>query len=133
MPRGNLVHFAGSSRSRAAVIRDELPNSWVLYKGDFMEEAQRVMAFVIKPLGKNIPIGFFGGDWARKPEGQCRHLDEIVPLSQQRRGFAFSAPRNSKGRTYVLAGRDDMTVAEVVKRLAAIRTGTGDGLVLSVG
>jgi hypothetical protein len=58
--------------------------------------------------------------------------DEIVPLSQRHRGFAFSAPRNSKGRIYVLAGRDDMTVAEVVKHLAAIRTGTGDGLVLSV-
>ncbi len=58
--------------------------------------------------------------------------DEIVPLSQQHRGFAFSSPRNNKGRTYVLAGRDDMTVAEVVKRLAAIRTRTADGLVLSV-
>jgi hypothetical protein len=29
------------------------------------------MAFVIKPLDKNIAIGFFGGDRARKYEQQC--------------------------------------------------------------
>jgi monoamine oxidase len=49
------------------IFRDELPNSWVLYEGD-----QRVMAFVIKPLGTNIAIGFFGGNWARELEGQCQ-------------------------------------------------------------
>ncbi|SPE42549.1 hypothetical protein SBA3_60024 [Candidatus Sulfopaludibacter sp. SbA3] len=57
---------------------------------------------------------------------------EIIPLSQAHRGFAFSAPRNTKGHWYVLAGRDDTTVAEVVQRLAAIRTGTGDGVVLTI-
>lgn len=30
------------------------------------------MAFVIKPLGTNIAIGFFGGEWARALEGQCK-------------------------------------------------------------
>ena len=69
------------------IFRDELPNSWVLYQGDLLEEEQklalekqlpaerrkgRVMAFVIKPLGTNIAIGFYGGDWARTFEGQCR-------------------------------------------------------------
>src|SRR5437763_17197360 len=44
---------------------------------------------------------------------------EIIPLSQAHRGFAFAAPRNTKGHWYVLAGRDDATVADVVKRLAA--------------
>ena len=58
--------------------------------------------------------------------------NEIVPLSQQHRGFAFSAPRNRKGHVYVLAGRDDGAVAEVVTRLAAIRTSVEDGLVLTV-
>jgi hypothetical protein len=33
---------------------------------------------------------------------------------------------------FVLAGRDDGTVAELVKRLAAIRVGVEDGLVLKV-
>jgi monoamine oxidase len=69
--------------------RDELPNSWVLYEGDLLEEEKRlaeqrqlpvenrkrVMAFVIKPLGTNIAIGFFGGDWARTLEGQCEGIE----------------------------------------------------------
>jgi len=53
------------------IFRDELPNSWVLYEG-LLEREQRVMAFVIKPLGTNIAIGFFGGDWARSLEGRCK-------------------------------------------------------------
>lgn len=50
------------------IFRDELPNSWVLYEGDLEE----IMAFVIKPLGTNIAIGFFGGDRARALEGRCK-------------------------------------------------------------
>jgi monoamine oxidase len=72
---------------RKDIFRDELPNSWVLYEGNLLAEEQRlaelrqlpgedrkrrVMAFVIKPLGTNIAIGFFGGDWARAFEGQCK-------------------------------------------------------------
>jgi monoamine oxidase len=53
------------------IFLDELPNSWVLYEG-LLEEERRVMAFVIKPLGTNIAIGFFGGDWARALEGRCK-------------------------------------------------------------
>jgi monoamine oxidase len=69
------------------IFRDELPNSWVLYQGDLLEEERqlalakqlpreqpkgRVMAFVIKPLGTNIAIGFYGGDWAREFEARCK-------------------------------------------------------------
>jgi monoamine oxidase len=69
------------------IFHHELPNSWVLYEGDLLPEERklasqaripalgqqrRVMAFVIKPLGTNIAIGFFGGDWARALEGQCQ-------------------------------------------------------------
>lgn len=69
------------------IFRDELPNSWVLYEGDLLDEEKRlaeqnqlpdderkrrVMAFVIKPLGVNIAIGFFGGGWARAFEQQCQ-------------------------------------------------------------
>jgi len=72
---------------KSDIFRDELPNSWVLSEGDLLpaeqrlaeqkqlpadERQRRVMAFVIKPLGTNIAIGFFGGDWARAFEGQCR-------------------------------------------------------------
>ena len=58
--------------------------------------------------------------------------DDIVPLSKAHRAFAFTAPRNQKGRVYVIAGRDDQSVAEVVSKLAAIRGVTNEGLILSV-
>jgi monoamine oxidase len=72
---------------KSDIFPNELPNSWVLYEGDLLDEEKalaeqsklpeeerkrRVMAFVIKPLGTNIAIGFFGGDWARALEGQCK-------------------------------------------------------------
>ncbi len=57
---------------------------------------------------------------------------EIIPLSKAHLGFAFSAPRNTKAHWYVLAGRDDATIAELVKRLAAIRTKAPEGLMLTV-
>jgi len=68
----------------------EPKNSWILYEGDLPAEAldfakeQRlplvhgtrvVMGFVIKPLNKNIAIGFFGGDWARALEQRCDSLE----------------------------------------------------------
>ena len=39
-------------------------------KGDTL-----VMAFVVRPLGRNIAIGFFGGDWAKALEGQCTGME----------------------------------------------------------
>jgi hypothetical protein len=58
--------------------------------------------------------------------------DQIVPLSKAHRGFVFSDKRNNKGRTYVLAGRDDATVTELVKKLSEIRTKTQEGILLTV-
>jgi monoamine oxidase len=66
--------------------KSEKPNSWVIYEGELPQSAldlakqQRlpllgkdrlVMAFVIKPLDKNVAIGFFGGDWAKALEQLC--------------------------------------------------------------
>jgi monoamine oxidase len=62
-------------------------NSWVLYEGKLPANALKfaadhklpvigggrfVMAFVFKPLGKPIAIGFFGGDWAKALEANCQ-------------------------------------------------------------
>ena len=57
---------------------------------------------------------------------------ELAALSKSHRGFAFSAPRNRKGRIYVLAARDEATLVEVVRLLAAMRSGVPDGLVVGV-
>jgi hypothetical protein len=114
--------------------------SAILFPIGELDEAEKAYHSYLAPIWSASPQ-----DRARFPEVNIVFLitydkldaiagnwDEIVPLSKEHRGFAFSSPRNNKGRTYVLAGRDDMAVAEVVKRLAAIRTGTADGLVLSV-
>lgn len=70
------------------IFSKEPKNSWILYEGNLPKEAlvfarnqesplplvnetQIVMAFVVKPLNKNIAIGFFGGDWAKALEKRC--------------------------------------------------------------
>ena len=47
--------------------------SWVVYQGDVFPGGNRgVMAFVLKPMGLNMAIGFFGGDRARAFEAGCQ-------------------------------------------------------------
>jgi len=82
------------------IFHGKLENSWILQEGDLPEEAVRfaqehkpnplplvnetngkkgvVMGFLIKPLGKNIAIGFFGGDWAMALESKCEreHIED---------------------------------------------------------
>jgi monoamine oxidase len=53
----------------------EWNSSWVLYAGESPEPGvtkRLLMAFVIKPLEKNMVIGFFGGDLAKKLEANCK-------------------------------------------------------------
>ena len=72
------------------IFPKEPMNSWILYEGDLPAEALEfakkqdlplvdgkrvVMAFVIKPLNKNIAIGFFGGDWAKALEKRCEKIE----------------------------------------------------------
>jgi monoamine oxidase len=91
-------------------------NSWVLTEWDLPADAQRfaqernlplvdgkglVMAFVMKPLGKNMAIGFFGGDWAKALEGQCRDKETT------------SGPRSK-------SGCDQMAIGIAKSALAAI-------------
>jgi len=70
------------------IFPKEPKNSWILYEGDLSREAltfarsqepplplvngtRIVMGLVVKPLNKNIAIGFFGGDWAKALEKRC--------------------------------------------------------------
>jgi len=70
------------------IFPKEPKNSWILYEGDLPREAlvfarsqepqlpvvhetRLVMGLVVKPLNKNIAIGFFGGDWAKALEKRC--------------------------------------------------------------
>lgn len=72
---------------REDVFAGATPSSWVLAEHavspaerdlaaraglEIAEQERRVMAFVVRPLGADIAIGFFGGDWAKLFEAQCR-------------------------------------------------------------
>jgi len=79
---------------RENIFRDQKPNSWVVYEGDLTPDqaafAEKnhlpvveasgqgrpvkriVMAFVLLPLEKDLAIAFYGGDWARALEAQCK-------------------------------------------------------------
>lgn len=74
----------------ADIFPKERMNSWILYEGDLsgealdfakkqhlplVDETRVVMGFVVKPLNKNIAIGFFGGDWAKALEKRCENLE----------------------------------------------------------
>lgn len=71
---------------REDVFPGAIPNSWVLAEDDVSaaeralaaaaglsvaEQERRVMAFVVKPLGADVAIGFYGGEWAELFEAQC--------------------------------------------------------------
>jgi monoamine oxidase len=71
---------------REDVFGDTPDNAWVLAEHavsaaeralaadaglEVADDDRRTMAFVVKPLGANLAIGFFGGDWARLFEGRC--------------------------------------------------------------
>lgn len=73
------------------IFPQETMNSWILYEGDLTDEAldfakkqnlplvngsRVVMGFVLKPLNKNIAIGFFGGDWAKALENRCKNMEQ---------------------------------------------------------
>jgi monoamine oxidase len=72
------------------IFPNEPMNSWILYEGGLPGEAldfakkhdlplvngtRVVMGLVIKPLNKNIAIGFFGGDWAKALEKRCDGIE----------------------------------------------------------
>lgn len=88
----DLIQMGNMQKVIVPLKKDIFPkepkNSWILYEGELPKEAlvfarnqepplplvnetRIVMAFVVKPLNKNIAIGFFGGDWAKALEKRC--------------------------------------------------------------
>ncbi len=89
------------------IFRDEVDNSWVLVAEGRPEQPgstsvdRPVMAFVIKPLGANIAVGFYGGDQARDFEVRCTGIERT------------SGPRSP-------SGCDDPAIDRAVETLAAM-------------
>jgi monoamine oxidase len=92
----DLIQMGNMQKVIVPLKRDIFPrepkNSWILYEGDLPREAlvfarnqeppltlvhetRIVMGLVIKPLNKNIAIGFFGGNWAKALEKRCLGLE----------------------------------------------------------
>ena len=101
---------------REDVFPDAIPNSWVLVDDavspaeralaaaeglDPAGQERRVVAFVMKPLGADIAIGFFGGDWARIFEEQCEGEERT------------SGPRSA-------SGCDDPAIGAAVRALSGV-------------
>lgn len=80
LPMGNMQKVIMDFKTEAALFAGTRPNSWVLYQAPNKD----VMAFVIKPLGKNIAIGFYGGEQAKAYEAQCKEVMGQEPLPPQR-------------------------------------------------
>jgi len=103
---------------RDDIFRDAPVNSWVLAEWDLPADAQTfakerhlpmvdgkrlVMAFVMKPLGKNMTIGFFGGDWAKALEAECRDRETT------------SGPRSPSGCDRMAIGIAKSALASIYK------------------
>ena len=56
----------------------------------------------------------------------------MTQLAQENRAFAYVAPRGSKGRTFIFAGRDGAAVAEIVRALAAAASMPEQGVVVKL-
>jgi hypothetical protein len=55
-----------------------------------------------------------------------------VDALRMHRGFAYALPRGRTARTYLLAGRDDDSIAEVIERFANLGALPAEGLVVSL-
>ena len=57
---------------------------------------------------------------------------EMTQLAKENRAFAYVAPRGSKGRSFIFAGRDGAAVAEIVRALAAAPSMPERGVVVKL-
>jgi monoamine oxidase len=104
LPMGNMQKVIIDLKSEEDFFAGTPDNSWVLYQSP--PPNNDVMAFVIKPLGKNIAIGFYGGVQAESFEGKCAQVAYPMgdkPLSPVRHPCdeeAVQRARAALGRMY---------------------------------
>ncbi|KFE72221.1 flavin monoamine oxidase family protein [Hyalangium minutum] len=92
LPMGNMQKVIIDFKDQPDFMGDTLPNSWVLYQAP----DNSVMAFVIRPLGKNIAIGFYGGERAKQYEQQCASISGDKPLPPERQPCDEAAVQHAK-------------------------------------
>jgi len=89
---GNMQKVIIDFKDQPDLMGDTPSNSWVLYQAP--DDA--VMAFVIRPLGKNIAVGFYGGEQARRYEQQCASVSGDKPLPPERQPCDEHAVQRAK-------------------------------------
>ncbi len=103
LPMGNLQKVIIDFKDQEGLLPAADANSWVLY----VDANKDVMAFVIRPLDKNIAIGFYGGEQARLYEEKCKKPEGEKPLPPERQPCDEQAVRRAQealGKMYPGSG-----------------------------
>ena len=103
LPMGNLQKVIIDFKDQEGLLPEADANSWVLY----VDAKKEVMAFVIRPLDKNIAIGFYGGEQARLYEANCNNAPGGKPLPPERQPCDEQAVRRAQealGKMYPKTG-----------------------------
>lgn len=108
LPMGNMQKVIIDFKDQPNLMGDTPPNSWVLYQ----DPKNLVMAFVIKPLGKNIAIGFYGGEEARGYEQQCASAMGDKPLPPARQPCDDEPVKKAKEALSRIYGKETIPGAE---------------------
>jgi monoamine oxidase len=75
-----------------------------------------VMAFVINPLGKNIAIGFYGGQEAKAYESECASLVGDKPLPPQRLPCDEKAVQRARAALSRMYGSQTVDIGSAVDK-----------------
>lgn len=99
LPMGYMQKVIIDLKDQEGLLPEKDANSWVLY----VDANRSVMAFVIRPLNKNIAIGFYGGEQARNFEEQCREAaggQSLPPERQPCDAQAIQRAQVALGKMY---------------------------------
>jgi monoamine oxidase len=110
LPMGYLQKVIIDFKDQEGFLPKTDANSWVLY----VDANKDVMAFVIRPLDKNIAIGFYGGEQARLFEEKCKEAAGEKPLPPERQPCdeqAIKRAQEALGKMYSKSG-----VAQAVEK-----------------
>jgi monoamine oxidase len=112
LPMGHMQKVIVDFKAQGIRLGDTPNDSWVLYQSPSRE----VMAFVIKPLGTNIAIGFYGGQQAQAFEGQCESamVDKDKALPPQRQPCDEAAVQRTRAALIRIYGAPDNDIGKAV-------------------
>jgi monoamine oxidase len=112
LPMGYMQKVIIDLKDQEGLLPEKDADSWVLY----VDANKAAMAFVIRPLNKNIAIGFYGGEEARSFEEKCREAAGDKPLPPERQPCDEQAVRRAQvalGKMYTPALEQAVEKADI--------------------